>query len=141
MGRAPASVWVLVGLGLVAFGASPILIRLAGDAPALTLAAWRTGVVAVVLTPFAITTSRGEILAMSPRTLLTIGGTGAVLGLHFMGWILSVQLTSVANAAVLVTTSPIFVVLLSAAFLSRRPSRRLVIAIATSVGGRGVDRA
>ena len=119
----------------MAFGSSPLLIRLAGEVPALTLAAWRTSTVALVLAPVALAGSRAELGALSGRDWALVGGAGVLLGLHFMAWIVSVQLTSVATAAVLVTTTPVFITVLGAVFLSERPSRRTVAAIAVAVAG------
>ena len=133
--RAPAPVWAFVGVGLVAFGASPILIRLAGDAPAMTLAFWRTSVVTLALVPAMLTTARAEIAALGRRDLGLVLGAGVLLGLHFITWIGSVQLTSVASASVLVTTSPVFIAVLGAAFLRERPSRRVAVAIGVAVVG------
>ena len=135
MTRAPAPVWAMVGVGLLAFGSSPVLIRLAGDVPALALAAWRTSVVALVLAPVALTGSQGELRSMSRRDVGLVAAAGVLLGLHFMGWIVSVQLTSIASAAVLVTTSPVFIAVLGAVFLAERPSRRTAVAIGVAVAG------
>lgn len=135
MGRAPAPVWALVVLGLVAFGSSPLLIRMAGDVPALALAAWRTTVVSLALAPFALTRSRAELAALSRRDLALMAAAGVLLGLHFMAWTVSVQLTSIASAAVLVTTSPVFIAVLGAVFLSEKPTVRASLAIAVAVGG------
>lgn len=135
MTRAPAAVWGVVGAGLLVLGASPILIRLAGDAPALALAAWRTVFVSLLLVPAALVRSRAELAALSRRDVLLIGAAGVLLGLHFMAWIASVQLTSVASAAVLVTTSPLFIAVLGAVFLDERPDRRTGAAIVAAVAG------
>ncbi len=136
MNRAPAAVWGLVGAGLIALGASPILIRLAGsEAPALALAAWRTLFVSALLVPLALIKARDEIVALSRREILLIVAAGVLLGLHFMAWIESVQLTSVASAAVLVTTSPLFIAVLGVVFLQERPERRTMAAIAVAVVG------
>ncbi len=133
--RPPASVWAALAIGLLAFGSSPVLIRLAGDAPALTLAAWRTSAVALALAPVALGPRRPELAGLSRRDWALALGAGVVLGLHFMAWILSVQLTSIASAAVLVTTSPLFIAVLGAVFLSERPSRRTTAAIGVAVVG------
>ncbi len=135
MGRAPTHVWVLVGAGLLAVGSSPILIRLAGDVPALTLAAWRTMAVTAVFAPVALVRSRAEVAAFSARDWALVLGAGVLLGLHFMAWIVSVQLTSIASASVLVTTSPVFIAVLGAVFLAERPSRRTSAAIGVAVAG------
>lgn len=135
MQRAPAAVWGLLGVGLLALGASPILIRLAGDAPALALAAWRTLFVSMLLVPVALVRARDEMAAFTRRDVGLVVAAGVLLGLHFMAWIEGVQLTSIASAAVLVTTSPLFIAVLGAVFLQERPDRRTVAAILAAVVG------
>ena len=135
MGRAPASVWVFLTLGLIALGASPILIRLAGDAPAFAMAAWRTTFVSLLLAPAVVIRARSEIRAFTRRDVALVVAAGVLLGLHFMAWIASVQLTSVASASVLVTTSPLMIAVLGAVFLNERPTRRTQAAIAIAVVG------
>lgn len=134
-GRAPAAVWAVLAVGLISLGASALLIRLAGDAPALALAAWRTTFVTALLAPVAAFKVRGEIAAFSRRDVALVVAAGVFLGLHFMGYITSVQLTSVASASVLVTMSPIFIAVLGTVFLKERPTRRTVAAIGASVTG------
>ena len=132
----PRWVWALVGGGLLAFGFSPIFVRLAGDVPALALATWRTTVTALVLAPVALLgPARREVLGLGWRDLGLVLGAGVFLGLHFMAWIGSVQLTSVASASVLVTLSPLMIAALGAVFLSERPTRRVVLAMAVAVVG------
>ena len=135
MGRAPAGVWAAVAVGLVAFGSSPLLIRAAGDVPALALAAWRTAVVALALAPLAATRARAEIAALTRRQVGLVAAAGVLLGLHFIGWTVAVQLTTVASATVLVTTSPVFIAVLGALVLRERPSRRTAAGIAVAVMG------
>lgn len=134
-GRAPVAVWAMLAVGLVSLGSSPLLIRLAGDAPALALAAWRTIFVTALLAPVAAVQARREIAALSRRDVALVVSAGVFLGLHFMGWITSVQLTSIASASVLVTMSPIFIAILGTVFLKEQPTRRTVVAIGASVTG------
>ena len=133
-GATPA-VWAALGVGLLVIGTSPILVRLAGDVPALALAAWRVVFVTALVLPVAAVRSGAEIRALGRRDRLLIGAAGAVLGLHFMAWIAAVQLTSVASASVLVTLSPVFIVVLGAVFLRERPTRRVLAAIVVAVAG------
>ncbi len=136
--QAPRAVWALIICGLIAFGAAPILIRYAGDAPALTLAFWRTTAVTLLLTPFALTSARAEIAAFTKREWVLISSAGVLLGLHFMSWIGSVQLTSVASSSALVTMSPVFIVVLGAVFLDEKPTKRTVGAISVAVLGAAI---
>jgi len=128
-------VWGLVVAGLLILGASAILIRIAGDAPALALAAGRTVAVSIVLAPWMLTTGRAEIARFTARDWALSLAAGVLLGLHFIAWITSVQLTSVASASVLVTMSPLFIAVLGGVFLNERPSRRTWAAIGVAVVG------
>ncbi len=88
-----------------------------------------------MLAPVALGARRGELAALSRRDWALALGSGVVLGLHFMAWIVSVQLTSIASAAVLVTSSPLFIAVLGTVFLRERPSRRTAAAIGVAVVG------
>ena len=132
---APRHVVVLLTLGLMAIGVSPLLIRFAGDAPAMAIAAWRTMFVAAIMLPVAWTTQRDEIRHLSKREWAAVGTAGVFLSAHFMLWIGSVQLTSVASASVLVAMAPVFIAILGAVFLKERPSRRTTLAILAAVLG------
>jgi drug/metabolite transporter (DMT)-like permease len=133
--RAPALVWLAVGLGMVAFGASSILVRFADSAPGLALAAWRTAFSVLLVAPAALTSARHEWRTLSGRDWALLLAAGVLLALHFTTWILSLYYTSVASAAALVTTSPLFIAALGAVFLGERPGRRTVVATVAAVAG------
>ncbi len=124
---------IAVGMVAVSFGA--ILIRLAGEAPSLAIAAWRLTLAAIVVLPIALRRlARGE-RTLTRGTLLWSAISGVALALHFTLWILSLRLTSVASSALFVSTHPIFVGLGSFLVLKERLSRFLVIGIALAVLG------
>ncbi|MEO0560115.1 MAG: DMT family transporter [Bacteroidota bacterium] len=132
---APRHVVALLTLGLIVIGISPLLIRFAGDTPALAIAAWRTMFVAVIMLPIAWTTKREEIQQLTRREWGLVGAAGVFLSGHFMMWIGSVQLTTVASASVLVAMAPVFIAILGALFLRERPTRRTTLAILAAVFG------
>ena len=131
----PARVYPILGLGLVSFAFSPILVRLAGEAPGLTVAVWRTVLAAAMVLPIGLWRARGEIRGLTGREWGLIVGAGVLLSVHFVTWIESLYHTSVASASVLVTTSPIFLAVLGYFILKERVSRRVALAIAVAVGG------
>ena len=133
--RVPGRLWVLLAAGLVCYGLSSILVRAAGPAPPLAIALWRTVFVTALLAPAAVVRARGEIAAMPRRAWALIGASGVVLGLHFAAWIVSVQLTTVAAASVLVTTSPLWLAGLGLVGIGGRPSRRTLVAVGVGVVG------
>jgi drug/metabolite transporter (DMT)-like permease len=106
----PYLLWSLVLTGITAISFASILIRLA-DAPSLAIAAYRVGIASLLISPyFAVKvtlTSRNWTARILAITLLS----GFFLALHFAFWIRSVQMTSIASSATLVSTTPLFVAL------------------------------
>jgi drug/metabolite transporter (DMT)-like permease len=127
----PVAVLALALLG-VAFGS--IFVRLAG-APALAMAAWRVGIAALVVVPLAWARSPGPVPAVAQRQAFA---AGLLLALHFATWIQSLAYISVSASVVLVTTSPVWVVVLSWLFRLGAPRPRQLAAVALSVLGSAV---
>ena len=117
---------IAVGVVGVSFSA-PIAAAVA--APALAVAVWRNVVGTAVSAPWALVGHRSEARAvLSDRHRLGLGlVAGAALALHFALWIPSLRLTSVTASTALVTTTPVWVVL-----LERLRGRRVPVAV---VGG------
>lgn len=131
----PAIVYGLLGLGILSFAVSPILVRLAGQAPGLTVAVWRTALACLFLAPAAIARVGPVVRRFSARDVGLIIAAGVLLGLHFIFWIESLYHTSVASSSVLVTTSPLFLAVLGYVLLDERLPARTVAAIGMAVGG------
>lgn len=134
-GTRPAFVVPILAAGLLSFAFSPILVRLAGEAPGGAVAVWRTVSAVVLLAPFALARAGPEIRAFTRREWGLIVAAGVFLGVHFIAWIESIYYTSVASASVLVTTSPIFLAILGYLFLGERLTRRQSGAVVLAVGG------
>ncbi len=83
------------------------------------MAVWRTFFAAASLAPFAFAKRRG-IDWPRGKDLVLMVCAGVLLGLHFVFWIESLYLTTVASASVLVTTTPVFVAVLGFVFLKER---------------------
>jgi drug/metabolite transporter (DMT)-like permease len=75
---------------------------------------------------------------MTRRDWLLAGVAGFLLAGHFWAWIASIQLTTIASSAVLVSTQPLFVAGFSVAFLKEAPSPRQWVGIVVAVVGAGV---
>ena len=137
--RRPLLVYIALTLGVVSFAFSPILVRWADDAPGVAIAVWRTSLAVLLLLPLAGRVRlRDEVEAFTWRDVGLITGAGVFLGLHFITWIESLYHTTVASASVLVTTSPLFLVVLGYWLLDERLSRGAVGAIVVAVGGAAV---
>jgi drug/metabolite transporter (DMT)-like permease len=114
--------FLLLALGVVVVSTASILVRLAQAEGASSAAiAWaRAG---------------AEIVGMSRRGLLLCAASGLLLALHFWTWIASLEHTSVASSAALVTTNPIWVAILSAWLLREAPARQQVVGIGLTLAG------
>jgi len=106
-------------------------------APALAVAFWRTAAGAVFYLPAGVRGLRARRAAVGPLSRGTVRAvlwSGALLGLHFMLWIPSLRLTSVTASTALVTTTPLWVVLIQR--LRGRPvSRRVLTGVLVAFGG------
>lgn len=125
----------LIG-GILAVSAASIFIKFAQESvPSLVIAVWRLSIASFVLAPVALTRNRGELRALSRSDLRLALLSGVFLALHFASWISSLQYTSVASSVVLVTTTPLWVALLSPLVLHERISRAAVIGMFLALAG------
>lgn len=122
---------VLLGLAVavlaISWGAP--LARMAHAAP-LAVAGWRLTFAALFLTPWVI--ARHWPL---PVGLARGLWAGFFLALHFGLWIPSLFLTSVSASVVLVTTQPLWVLLLQGRVLGRKASVRNLVSFALAFSG------
>lgn len=133
-----------IAVGVIAVSTSGPLIAFAA-APALAIAFWRNALALPVLVPAAALRRRAELRALvGPRRregLLCVLAGLALAG-HFLAWVPSTKMTSVATSVALVTTQPVWVGVIAMA-LGRRPSRwtwvGIVAAVAGSIAATGAD--
>lgn len=124
-----------LALGLFGVSWSAVLVRLA-DAPAATVAFWRLAISVVLLLPFLLRSGQvSELKRLDRRDWVWVAGAGAFLAAHLIAWFLSLEYTSVASSTVLVTAHPLFVGLLSAAWLAEPPGREEWAGIGIAIAG------
>jgi len=115
-------------LGILAVSTSSIFIRFAQqDAPSLVVAAYRLTLASFILAPLALTRYKKELSLLTRNDLILGLISGFFLALHFATWISSLEYTTVASSVVLVTTTPLWVALLSPIFL-HEPNGKTVFA-------------
>ncbi len=101
-----------------------IFVRLASEAPALTLAAYRLLVGAALVVAFAGTFgTRPALPQVARRALPWFLAGGLVLGAHFWSWFTSLQWTSVGSSVVIIGLQPLLAALMARAWLAERPTR------------------
>jgi drug/metabolite transporter (DMT)-like permease len=135
-GRSPIPYLVLLG-GVLVVASASIMIRLAQQmgVPSLVIAAGRLGCAALILLPIAILRIGPELRGLRRRDLLLGIGSGALLAVHFIAWITSLELTSVASSAALVATNPLWVGLASLLLFRERLAPLTLLGIALTIGG------
>jgi len=129
-----AYVVLIFGIFVVSWAA--ILIRWAGEAPPLVIAAGRLLTASLLLAPVALTQrAPRELRALGRRDQLLALLAGLALAVHFATWITSVRMTTIATSAVLVETNPLFVAILSGLFLRERIGRLTAVGIGVAIAG------
>jgi drug/metabolite transporter (DMT)-like permease len=88
--------------------------------PALSIAALRMGIAAVVVAPVALICCRAELRVLSAKDLALSLASGVLLALHFGFWTSSLDSTSVMSSVVFVSTNPLFVAVASAFLFHER---------------------
>ncbi len=123
--------------GVAVVSIASILIRYAQSegTASLTIAALRMSFAALLLAPFTCRQARRELTTLSRSDLLLVGAAGLVLATHFAAWITSLEYTSVASSAVLVTTNPVWVGVLSWLVLRERPGFGVLAGIVLGLCG------
>lgn len=124
-----------IGVIAVSFAALFVRFAQAEAMPVLTIAAWRLIFACSFLLLYSWATCRAEILSVSRREAGLMACSGVFLGLHFAAWIASLDYTSVASSAVLVSMGPLFVALASWLFLREPPSRKTILGLLLAATG------
>jgi drug/metabolite transporter (DMT)-like permease len=134
---ARAAPFLVLLVGATVASSSSILVRYAQHEgiDSTAIAAWRMLIATLLLVPLAAVMRREELVRVRPRDFRMAALAGTFLAAHFLAWISSLEYTSVASSAALVTTNPVWVGL-ATVFLFREPLGRLTVAgIAISLAG------
>jgi drug/metabolite transporter (DMT)-like permease len=132
-----ALTYAVLTLAVAVVSTASILVRYAQaeGMPSLVIAALRLGFATLVLTPIAWPRVRREWPQLSCGDRWLAFGSGAALAMHFAAWITSLEYTSVASSAALVTTNPVWVGIASVVVLRERVPRAVIIGIVLGLLG------
>jgi drug/metabolite transporter (DMT)-like permease len=136
-------------VGVICFSSSAIMVRFAfatagggGLVLSLWLAFLRLGFATALILPLQWVVQQrqtlGKTVSASQLTVKAVAlaiAAGVCLGLHFASWITSLSFTSVAASTTLVTTTPLWLVLVSWIGWRERPGRLTLIGIAIALTG------
>lgn len=121
--------------GGLAIGGSPIFVRLSEVDP-LATAFWRTALSLIPFLLFALFRQRQALgMPKNAAELRELALPGLFLAADLALWHLSIRMTSVANATLLINLSPVFVTFASWALFGTVITRRFLVGLAISVLG------
>jgi drug/metabolite transporter (DMT)-like permease len=122
--------------GILFVSTASIFIRFAqAEASSIVIAASRLLIASMVLIPIALMVSREDLRRLTREDWFKAGLSGLFLALHFATWIQSLEFTTIASSVVLVTTTPLWVALLSPLILKENIRRAVIIGLIISVIG------
>ena len=129
--------YLVLASGVLIVSTASIMIRLAQaqGVSSLGIAAGRLGLAALILAPIALLRVGGEIRALRRADLALGLASGAFLALHFASWISSLEYTSVASSAALVSTNSLWVGLASLLIFRERLAWGTLVGIGLTLLG------
>lgn len=126
---------LLAGVLLVASASTMIRQAQLLGVPSPVIAVGRVGLAALLLSPIAFVYARKELRGLHRRDVLLGIGSGVCLALHFSAWVTSLEYTSVASSAALVTTNPLWIALASMLLFRQRFSTLTWLGVLFTIGG------
>lgn len=127
---------IVLPFGLLAASSAAIFIRLAQtETPSLVIAAWRLTLATIILTPFALPRGFKELKGINIKTWMLLVLSGVFLAFHFWTWITSLAYTTVAISVVIVTTSPLWVVIFSTLILRQHIPKIVIFGLLVALVG------
>lgn len=132
----PAVRYGLLFVGIAGLSLAGVFYR-AASAPAVAMVAWRMLIGVAVLAPVAVAT-RAAVRVASPFSAADIRLSvfaGVCFCVDLVVWAVSLRYTSIASAALFVSTQPIYVAAFASTVLGERLSRATVLGIALGILG------
>ncbi|MDO9545299.1 MAG: DMT family transporter [Pelolinea sp.] len=115
---------------ILSVSTAAIFIRFAQETiPSLTIAAYRMVIASLILFPFTIKKTLKEWKVLNPKSIGLVFLSSILLALHFGSWISSLEYTKVISSVVLVTTTPIWVAVISPWLLKEKVPKRFLLGL------------
>lgn len=131
--KAIPPLWLLIFIGIIAISFSSIFIRWS-EAPVAVIAMYRLLITAMLLLPF-LRKHLPELKRLSGSTWHLLFWSGFTLGLHFLLWMGSLRLTTVASSTAIMTLEPLFVMIGSYVLFRHRTVPMAVVGMAIALAG------
>jgi len=128
--------YVLLPAAIIAISTASILIRFAQvSLSSLTIATYRLALASLFLLPFALRRTVKSISILCVKELGLLLVSGVFLAMHFFLWIMSLEYTTIVSSVVLVTTTPIWVAIISPFLTGDKPSGKFWVGLGVAMAG------
>lgn len=131
--RFPVPLPLLLMIGIVAISFSAIFVRWS-HASASVIAMYRLLLTAAILLPLLLR-YRSEVAQLRLSDWAGLFWSGVALGLHFLFWMESLNLTTVASSTAILSLEPVFVLIGACLFLGQRTNLLAVLSMAVAILG------
>jgi len=118
-------IYVILIIGVIIVSSGSILVRWTGDVPFSVISFYRLFISFCLLLIYQIVNPRIKISSLR-RWHWHYFLAGFFLAAHFITWIASIQMTTIANSVFLESMHPLFAVIVSIIFLKESPHRRTI---------------
>jgi len=134
--KKPINPYLLLLIGILAVSTAAIFIRLILlEASALVIAAYRLALSALISGILLFTSDKGNRAPLNRNDIGLLVLSGVFLAAHFAAWITSLEFISVSSSVILVTTTPLWVALLSPIVLKEKVGSRFYWGMAVAIIG------
>lgn len=134
--QASPTAYLVLLVGVLAVSTASIFIRFAqSEVPSLVIATYRMALAGLLLAPAALWRSKQIQPTLEPAEKRQVLLAGLLLAFHFASWIASLELTTVVNSVVLVTTAPLWVAAASPVLLKEPVSRNAFVGLGLALVG------
>ena len=127
-------IYLVLLIGIISVSLSSILIKLTYDVPAIIISSYRLIIASLILVSYAKFKKIG-VKTKTGRDLMIATVSGLFLSIHFITWIASIKYTSIASSVTLVSTSPVFVIIISFLLFREKPTAITLIATVVAILG------
>ncbi len=131
------SIAAVIIFGIFAVSTSSIFIRYAqsDNVNSMLISTARLVIASLALLPVVIYRYRDDLQKLPKSGWLLALASGIFLALHFFSWITSLEYTTITSSVVLVTTTPLWVALLSPFLLREKGTTWLVLGMVVALAG------
>lgn len=124
---------LLFVIGIAAISFSSIFVRWS-SAEVSVIAMYRLLLTNLILLPL-VWKNRKDMFRLQPKQWGLLAGSGIMLGVHFLLWMESLRLTSVASSTVILTLQPVLVLLGSLWLFKEKVNRMMLTGMGIAVVG------